>query len=283
VTDSAARDELAWEIKCVDELPWPHNPFRCHWHERFRAEHPECAGQDTAAGDVAEQLDYDSFGNITSDSNPGFQPFGFAGGLYDRDTGLLHLGAREYDPKTGRFTTRDPLGFGGGDANLYGYVLDDPVNAVDPSGEGWALSGIVHDIGNAANSVANGAMSVGNTVGNAGKDALDWGAGHWQQLASGASFAVCVAASAGACVGVAAFVLGANVITDIQYAISTGCTGSAILRVLTHTGDAALSIIPAAPVLRGLTEAALPVAKAAKYAINAYLALPGLVTSELYP
>ena len=32
---------------------------------------------------VAEELDYDAFGNITVDSNPGFQPFGFAGGLAD--------------------------------------------------------------------------------------------------------------------------------------------------------------------------------------------------------
>ena len=34
-------------------------------------------------------------GNITSDTNPGFQPFGFAGGLYDTDTGLTRFGARD--------------------------------------------------------------------------------------------------------------------------------------------------------------------------------------------
>jgi RHS repeat-associated protein len=69
-----------------------------------------------------------------NDSNPGFQPFGFAGGLYDADTGLVHFGARDYDPAIGRWTTLDPLGFVGGDTNLYGYVLQDPVNAVDPFG-----------------------------------------------------------------------------------------------------------------------------------------------------
>jgi RHS repeat-associated protein len=67
-------------------------------------------------------------------SNPGFQPFGFAGGLYDRDTKLVRFGARDYDPQTGPWTTKDSIGFGGGDTNLYGYVLSDPVNAIDPRG-----------------------------------------------------------------------------------------------------------------------------------------------------
>ena len=42
--------------------------------------------------------------------------------------------AREYDPETGRWTSKDPILFGGGDTNLYGYVLQDPVNFVDPDG-----------------------------------------------------------------------------------------------------------------------------------------------------
>ncbi|MBI4586444.1 MAG: PKD domain-containing protein [Planctomycetes bacterium] len=89
---------------------------------------------DAATGVVAQRLDYDEFGNITNDTSPGFQPFGFAGGLYDRDTGLYRFGARDYDPQVGRWTAKDPLGFGGGDTNLYGYVQSDPVNLIDPSG-----------------------------------------------------------------------------------------------------------------------------------------------------
>jgi RHS repeat-associated protein len=76
----------------------------------------------------------------TSDTNPGFQPFGFAGGLYDADTGLVHFGARDYDPVIGRWTTRDPLGFAGGDTNLYGYVLQDPVDLIDLKGKDPALA-----------------------------------------------------------------------------------------------------------------------------------------------
>jgi YD repeat-containing protein len=55
-----------------------------------------------ATGEVAQRMDYDAWGNVLLDTNPGFQPFGFAGGLYDSDTGLVRFGARDYDPETGR-------------------------------------------------------------------------------------------------------------------------------------------------------------------------------------
>ncbi len=89
---------------------------------------------DAATGLVVQRLDYDAFGQVVLDSNPGFQPFGFAGGLLDRDTGLLHFGARDYDPATGRWTSKDPLGFDAGDTNLYAYAGNDPVNFIDPTG-----------------------------------------------------------------------------------------------------------------------------------------------------
>ena len=80
-------------------------------------------------------LDFDSFENIIADSNPGFTvPFGFAGGLHDRETGLVRFGFRDYDPDIGRWTAKDPIGFAGGDTDLYGYCLSDPVSFVDPMG-----------------------------------------------------------------------------------------------------------------------------------------------------
>lgn len=94
---------------------------------------------DVATGTVAQRLDFDEFGRVVTDSNPGFQPFGFDGGLYDRDTGLVRFGARDYDPETGRWIARDPLGFAGGDTNLYGYVVGDPINLIDPSGQRWGF------------------------------------------------------------------------------------------------------------------------------------------------
>lgn len=56
----------------------------------------------TADGSVVQRMEYDEFGQVTLDTNPGFQPFGFAGGIYDRDTGLVRFGARDYDAQTGR-------------------------------------------------------------------------------------------------------------------------------------------------------------------------------------
>ncbi|CDI04394.1 exported hypothetical protein [Candidatus Competibacter denitrificans Run_A_D11] len=89
---------------------------------------------DTSTSNVTQRLDYDEFGNITNDSNPGFQPFGFAGGIYDRDTKLMRFGARDYEAETGRWAAKDPIFFGGGDTNLYGYVVNDPVNWIDALG-----------------------------------------------------------------------------------------------------------------------------------------------------
>ena len=89
---------------------------------------------DTQTGEIAQQLDYDAWGHVTEDSRPGFQPFGFAGGLHDPDTQLTRFGARDYDAETGRWTAKDPILFDGGDSNLYGYVLQDPVNGIDPEG-----------------------------------------------------------------------------------------------------------------------------------------------------
>ena len=57
-------------------------------------------------GEIAQQIDYDEFGNILTDSNPGFQPFGFAGGIYDQHTKLVRFGARDYDAETGRWTAK---------------------------------------------------------------------------------------------------------------------------------------------------------------------------------
>ncbi len=89
-----------------------------------------------STGAVAQRLDYDEFGIVLLDTSPGFQPFGFAGGLYDPDTGLVRFGARDYDAGIGRWTAKDPTRFAGGDTNLYAYVGNNPTNQRDSVGKG---------------------------------------------------------------------------------------------------------------------------------------------------
>ena len=89
---------------------------------------------DAATGAVVQRMDYNEFGEVLDDSNPGFQPFGFAGGLYDRHTGLVRFGARDYDAGVGRWTTKDSSRFAGG-ANFYQYANGDPVNFIDATGK----------------------------------------------------------------------------------------------------------------------------------------------------
>ena len=88
-------------------------------------------------GAVAQAIDYDSYGRVLRNSAPGFQPFAYAGGIYDPDTSLVRFGARDYDAELGRWTAKDPILFGGGDTNIYAYALGDPINGHDPLGLAW--------------------------------------------------------------------------------------------------------------------------------------------------
>ncbi|MFN3698365.1 MAG: RHS repeat-associated core domain-containing protein [Pseudobdellovibrio sp.] len=83
---------------------------------------------------IMQELEYDEFGNMMKNTNPDFQPVTYTGGLYDKHTKFVKLGARDYDSTVGRWTTKDPIGFNGGDTNLYAYVGGDPMSYVDPSG-----------------------------------------------------------------------------------------------------------------------------------------------------
>jgi len=127
------------------------------------------------AGQVIQSYEYTGFGKITSQSGSLEQPFTFTGreldqmlaqeettswitystevrpGVQDpqgtkgggrieiktlRQTeDLYYFRARYFDPRAGRFISKDPIGFAGGDVNLYRYVQNNPVNYADPYGE----------------------------------------------------------------------------------------------------------------------------------------------------
>jgi RHS repeat-associated protein len=81
---------------------------------------------------LTEPTSYDSFGNATNNLSTRYQ---FTGREFDNFTGLHYYRARWYDGNLGRFISEDPIGFGGGDINLYGYVRNNSIRHRDPSGK----------------------------------------------------------------------------------------------------------------------------------------------------
>ena len=73
---------------------------------------------------------------MLDESSPtnGDRMMGFAGMERDTVTGLNLAVNRVQNPGTGRWTSQDPLGFAAGDANLYRYARDSPVESSDPLG-----------------------------------------------------------------------------------------------------------------------------------------------------
>ena len=86
-------------------------------------------------GTVVQSYTYSSFGKIESQLDPNFvQPYTFTSREFDTETGLYYYRARPYDPSTGRFITEEPIGFTPNSTTLYSYVLNNPINLVDPRG-----------------------------------------------------------------------------------------------------------------------------------------------------
>ena len=94
-----------------------------------------------ASGGNLYHVDYFTFGGIVpgSESGSGGDRFKFAGRELDSEIGLYYNRARYYDANTGRFISEDPIGFRGGQANLYAYVGNQPTEQLDPTGrDAWS-------------------------------------------------------------------------------------------------------------------------------------------------
>lgn len=88
------------------------------------------------AGSYVNEYAYLPFGERLREVESVANPFEFVGalGVMEDPGGLEFMRARYYDASLGRFMTPDPIGFAGGDANLYAYVANGPIHGIDPGG-----------------------------------------------------------------------------------------------------------------------------------------------------
>jgi RHS repeat-associated protein len=87
------------------------------------------------SGNLQDTITYDPYGNVRSESNPGFgDRYKYTGRELDAETNLQYNRQRYYDSAHGRWLSQDPLGLAAGDANLYRYAGNAPTDATDPSG-----------------------------------------------------------------------------------------------------------------------------------------------------
>jgi RHS repeat-associated protein len=120
-------------------------------------------------GQVLNHIVYDSFGKVKSETNPNVDfRYGYTGRERDEETGLDYYRTRYYDSLVGRFVSEDTIGFNGGDANLYRYVANSPLNLIDPNGTSWlndadaALSDHGIDLYGAVNTLDKGVGGYGS-------------------------------------------------------------------------------------------------------------------------
>ncbi|HRZ36278.1 MAG TPA: RHS repeat-associated core domain-containing protein [Candidatus Paceibacterota bacterium] len=124
---------------------------------------------------------YRPFGEAISAHQTVANPFHFMGevGIMADSAGWQYVRARHYDARAGRFTAMDPVGFFGGDHNLYRYAMNSPVHMFDPSGfaKACATHRAMADMALGAASVVGGAClavsgaaagAVGGPAGSAG-------------------------------------------------------------------------------------------------------------------
>jgi RHS repeat-associated protein len=91
------------------------------------------AGLVSSSNQVVNEYRYTPFGELLGGFEQVPQPLGFTAREQDRESGLVFMRARYYDPQTGRFISEDLIGLAGG-INPYAYVDNDPINFTDPFG-----------------------------------------------------------------------------------------------------------------------------------------------------
>jgi len=97
-------------------------------------------GLGDGAGTLQTQYTYEPFGYASQTGQANGNSYKYTG-REDDGSGLYYYRARYYHPRLQRFISEDPIGFGGGDVNLYGYVGNRPTRFVDSKGLVWESRG----------------------------------------------------------------------------------------------------------------------------------------------
>ncbi len=156
-------------------------------------------------GKVVNTYSYDPYGSDlgTTETAKIPNPWRYAGGFYDTESGLYMMGARYYDPSLGRFLQQDPLG--GGSSSQYTYASSAPCNNSDPTGMEtcyWHItSATIHRLIDQLNSTARDdqqeAIIIG-VIGTIGLDTIGAGVGAAIGGIPGAAAGSMIAGAAGA-------------------------------------------------------------------------------------
>ena len=145
-------------------------------------------------GTIEDSWKYDPYGVVITHTGTDYNPFQYTSSYTDGATGLIHDGARYYNPADGRFTQQDPAGQ---ESNAYAYAGGNPANNVDPNGTSFFGS-----IVNALNSAANFATAA--VGGSCSLDVLSAGIAIGIGIAfSPLTFGASLAVGAGVAVGLA--------------------------------------------------------------------------------
>ena len=131
-------------------------------------------GVTDASQAATDSLLFDAFGQVVSRTGTTPTPFGFVGQSQyqtDKDSGLLLLGHRYYDPSIGRFLSQDPIHAG---SNWYKYAANNPLGKVDPKGlDNQTLAGYLNDLADTLGDMCGGDEDIMGGVNNAINDLLN--------------------------------------------------------------------------------------------------------------
>lgn len=97
------------------------------------------AWSNSNTGAIVQKQSYTAYGETTvSQSSQDLEQLanlrGYTSREYDHELGIYYYRARYYDPKNGKFTSKDPKGHNSSDMNFYNYVLNNPSSFTDPRG-----------------------------------------------------------------------------------------------------------------------------------------------------